>query len=222
MIRHQIKALNEAGVRKICVVVGYEADTVLQAVGNAAVCQFNERYSHTNSLYSLWLTREWMEGPFVMMNSDLIVDPEIISKVVSGTGSIVSYDSSSAHDDEQMNVSFHGEVLQQISKQLSPRTSQGENVGVIRFDAEAAELLFSVAGEIVAEGGENEWAPEAVNRLTSKVMFRGLDVAGIPWTEIDYPADLEYARRSVWPTIVGGGRGRRRDVAPESEIALPS
>ena len=58
-------------------------------------------------------------------------------------------------------------------------------------------------------GGENDWAPAAVNRLAKKVRIRAVDVADLPWTEIDTPEDLEYARLHVLPKIEGRAYIRR-------------
>jgi choline kinase len=33
------------------------------------------------------------------------------------------------------------------------------------------------------------------------VAIRGVDIADLPWIEIDFPDDLERARRRVWPQI---------------------
>ncbi len=223
LIEHQLEALREAGVRRICVVVGYGAEQVLPVVANAGVCQFNYRYAQTNSLYSMWLTRDWIKGPMVMMNCDLMVAPEIIGRVAGAEGNVLAFDSSSGFDGEQMRTSFcSGGVLRDISKRLGPDESDGENVGILKFDSAASAMLFQEASRIVARGGENEWAPAAVGRLAERVEIRGLDVAGLPWTEIDFPEDLDHARERVWPSIRGRSRGVRGDIDESSGLALPS
>jgi L-glutamine-phosphate cytidylyltransferase len=67
--------------------------------------------------------------------------------------------------------------------------------------------LFEEAEAALALGGENQWAPAAIARLAQQQEVTGLDVAGLPWVEIDYPEDLQQARQTVWPLI--------------SQIALP-
>ena len=64
-----------------------------------------------------------------------------------------------------------------------------------------------------------EWLGAAINLTAWRHRFNCVDVAGMPWIEIDFPEDLERAREIVWPAIeslrqaelplVGHGRPRR-------------
>jgi len=51
--------------------------------------------------------------------------------------------------------------------------------------------------------GLTEWLGSAINRITWRHRLACVDVAGMPWVEIDYPEDLERAQRFVWPAIAG-------------------
>ena len=101
-----------------------------------------------------------------------------------------------------MKVSFKGNRLHRIGKELSQRETHGENVGILKFDKSGAEQLFREADALVASGGEHLWAPSVLNRIVDKVVFHGVDIAGLPWTEIDFPDDLYYARGHIWPNIL--------------------
>ena len=72
LIEHQLEALSDAGVGNVLVVVGHQADEVRKTLGNRVEYVENTRYDATNSLYSLWLAREWVKGPFVLLNCDLL------------------------------------------------------------------------------------------------------------------------------------------------------
>jgi choline kinase len=102
-----------------------------------------------------------------------------------------------------MKVSFEGGYLARISKALAQVQTQGENVGILKFDGEGTQALFSKADELVrTAGGENLWAPSALDEIVKDMPVRGVDVAGIPWTEIDFAEDLAYARQEIWPAIL--------------------
>ena len=45
------------------------------------------------------------------------------------------------------------------------------------------------------------WAPAALDRVAKDVPIHGIDVRGLPWTEIDFPEDLVRAEKKVWPAI---------------------
>ena len=69
LIQHQIAVLRALGVERICIVVGYCADRVRAVVGDSCSYVLNSRFADTNSLYSLWLARDRVTGPFRLAES---------------------------------------------------------------------------------------------------------------------------------------------------------
>jgi len=201
LIEHQLDLLAAFGIKSICIVVGHRADQIRFVVGNKVDYIVNERYAETNSLYSLWLASEWISGPFVLMNCDVLAHPEILGRVLTSEGSSLAYDSSSGHEDEHMKVAFDGGYLKEMSKELSQVETEGENVGILRFDRHAAALLISEANAFITSGNQRQWVAAACSRVASQSPIRGVDIAGLPWTEIDFPWDLEHARRHISPLI---------------------
>ncbi len=207
LIEHQLNMLHRAGVERICVVVGHHADQVRFVTKRQCTCITNSCYAETNSLYSLWLARNWVRGPFVLLNSDVLAHPWIYLRTVSAGGTALAYDSSSGDEGEQMKVAFVHGRLRSIGKDLPAEEADGENVGIIRFGREAAAMLFDEASALVASGQTACWAPAAVNRIAGCVPIRGVNVAGLLWTEIDFPEDLIDARERVWPGICRSENG---------------
>jgi choline kinase len=50
-------------------------------------------------------------------------------------------------------------------------------------------------------GRERDWVGSAINVIARRHPIVCVDVAGLPWVEIDYPDDLAAARARVWPAI---------------------
>lgn len=180
LIDHQLNVLRGVGITRICVVTEYCAEQISCFVARRGQCIANPDYAKTNSVYSLSLARDWVAGPFVMLNSDVLAHPEVYRRVMSAEGTALAYDSASGDQQEHMKVSFEGGRLRAIGKGLSAEESDGENVGILRFDRKSAELLFREACAIVASGGAGRWAPAAVGRIADRVHIRGVDVAGLP------------------------------------------
>ena len=201
LIEHQLDALEQLGVDRVSVVVGYGADQVRSQLGDRCDYIVNRRYGETNSLYSLSLASEYVHGAFVLVNSDVIVHPVVYRDVLSVGGSALAFDSSSGWHAEHMKVTLDGTLLRTIGKDLSADQVDGENVGIIYFDGTAADLLFSATSELIAQGAERQWAPAAVGRIASSTPIEAVDIAGVPWGEIDFPEDLRDAQERVWPAI---------------------
>lgn len=213
LIEYQLEACAEAGVAPVSLVVGYCADDVREVVGIRAEYIHNPRWESTNSLYSFLLAREWIDGPVVVMNSDILFHPDILNRVLAAGGDALAYDSGSGRAPEHMKVEVAGARLVDMSKQLPLERSAGENVGILSFSAEGARALLDRAAAIAADGGEKNWLGAAVRQLAAERTIRAIDIAGLPWGEIDSTFDLENVRRKVYPRIrrtTGSARRRRR------------
>jgi len=201
LIRHHIEILNDLGIKEIMIVVGHGADEVILEVGDSGEIRTNEKYATTNSLYSLWLTRKWIIANLVVINADVLADPQIYRSLLAEDGNVLAFDPRSGNQDEEMKVQFKEGHLHAINKNMSPDNAQGEHLGLLKFNSEGAGELFAELERFVTEGRVNDWAPAAVNNIAQHVPIKGIDVSAYPWTEIDFPDDLRHAIEHVWPAI---------------------
>lgn len=213
LIERQLRLLDDVGVKNVAVVIGYRCDDVRSVIGNRCEFIVNERWGVTNSLYSLWLARHWVSDSLILMNSDVLAHPDIYHRVLARLGNALAYDSSSGSDDEHMKVSLDGDQVHSLGKQIPSSSVDGENVGILQFDSVGRRLLFEAADRMVLAGHEQQWAPAAVDSVAKQAPVRAVDIAGLPWTEIDFPADLQAAEEDISPTITHGRWCRADGVA---------
>ncbi|MBI4715901.1 MAG: phosphocholine cytidylyltransferase family protein [Nitrospirae bacterium] len=201
LLEYQLSALYQAGIDRVCVVTGYGAEKVMDVAGSRAEFIYNNRWSETNSLYSVCLCRDWVDGPVMVMNCDVLAHGEVFHSVAASAGSAFAYDSSSGGDAEHMKVELEEGYLKSMSKRIPRHRTMGENVGILRFETEAGKRLFDEGEALIRSGGANMWMAAAVERVARHVPIRGIDIAGLPWVEIDFPEDLRTAREKVWPRV---------------------
>jgi choline kinase len=201
LIEYQLLMLRSFGITDVCVVLGYRAEEVRRVVGQRCHYIVNERYATTNSLYSLSLTQNWVRDSFVLTNCDILAHPQVFRRLLATPGNVLAYDSRSGGQAEEMKVAFAEGKLQRISKAMAVREAHGESLGLLKFEAWAVKPFFDAVQDTLARGGENQWAPAAVQHLTRRYPLGGVDVAGLPWTEIDFPEDWQNARQRIWPRI---------------------
>ena len=204
LILHQLEALADHGVGPVLVVTGHQADEVQAVVGDRAEIVLNERFAETNSLYSLWLAREWVKGPFLLLNCDLFFEPRILDRILEEPGNVLAYDSTSSRGREQTKVAIRQRRVLDIGKDVPASSARGESLGMLKFERDGAAAMMSVADELVRAGNENAWVIEATRAVCRQVPVYGVNIAGEPWAEIDFPYDLDVARREVWPAIYRG------------------
>jgi L-glutamine-phosphate cytidylyltransferase len=224
LIEHQLEALSAEGVGPIVVVVGHGAEAVRATLHEAVEYVVNPRPAETNSLYSLWLARDWLDGDVLLLNSDLLFHPQILKDVLATPGNALAYDSLATTGAEQTKVGLNRQRVTDLGKDLPATGARGESLGLIKLDAAGAAALRRRVDAIVAAGDEKAWVIEGVRSILSEVEVQGVNCAGQPWTEIDFPFDLDRARRRVWPAIArstGGAPRVRRSFRWAAALALP-
>jgi choline kinase len=212
LIDRQLDALHHCGIDAVTLVVGYQQQRLRDHLRDRVTFVENVRYRETNSLYSLWLARETLTRGALVMNADVVMAPELVERLVWAPAhdAVLVDDSARVLGEEEMKVRLrHGFVID-FSKQLAPSDAHGENVGAVKFGAEGAARLVQHLDAQVASGKVQAWAPQAYRALAQEWPLRAVSTAGLPWTEIDFPEDLERARFEVVPAIV---RTRGRGVA---------
>jgi choline kinase len=209
LVEHQLDALSAAGIGPVAMVLGYAADEIRERLGLKAEYLFNPEYASTNSLFSFWLARGWVKGGVVVMNCDILFDPRVLDRLLAAGGDALAYDSSSGDGREHMKVKVEGGRLVDMGKELPIADAAGENVGILCFTGETAAALFERAGELLQQGHRKDFLGAAVREIGRERSIRAVDIAGLAWGEIDFPYDLDRARKEVWPTIARAARRRR-------------
>jgi hypothetical protein len=96
-----------------------------------------------------------------------------------------------------------------IGKDLPPASARGESLGLLKFDPDGGRALLDTADHLVRDGVVDAWVIEATRVVCKQASVYGVNIAGEAWAEIDFPYDLDVARREVWPVIY---RGRWRKM----------
>ena len=84
-----INALHQNGFKRLVVVVGYFEEEIRNYLNNNSAgitieYVVNSRYRTTNNIYSLWLAREIVQEPFLLVESDLIFEPSLLNNMLLG------------------------------------------------------------------------------------------------------------------------------------------
>ena len=83
ILRRLLSCLVEEGFRRLVVIVGYRNAQIrdyLERHASGLTIDFVDcrKYATTNNIYSLWLAREHMRRPFVLIESDLVFDSRLL------------------------------------------------------------------------------------------------------------------------------------------------
>lgn len=220
LIDRQIDALTLSGIRNVTVVTGYKHDRLYEHLGTRVSYIHNERYSKSNSLYSLWLARDILRQGAVVMNSDILVSPVLVARLL-GTP---AHDAAlvDPRDDmgaEEMKVRLSNGFIAEFSKDMPLDRAHGENVGILKFSRQGGTRLAHHLEKLVHIGMTNAWAPLAFGALAREWPLVAVSTHGIPWTEIDFPEDLVRAEQVLAPKLAVTGSAPRTIAGVRPRLA---
>ena len=204
LIERQLGYLRASGISEIAVVVGFHAEHIRRTCGREITYIENQIFAETNSMYSLWLARHFFGDGFVVLNSDVLFHPQLMSDLLTAEHEdaiLVSYRNGTKYGDEEMKVEVRDGNLFDISKSMDPEEADGENVGMVKFGATGAAVLAGELDNLVANGALRSWSPRAFLEFTKKRALHVVSTRGYPWIEIDFPEDLQRARDELLPQI---------------------
>jgi len=209
ILDHQLDCLCIAGIREVGIIVGYEKEQIIRHVrsryrDSSLRLSFieNPPFASTNNMYSLWQARDWVgQESFVCLNADVIFNSRIVSTALTSNAP-VSMIVDPEWRDETMKVIIRGDRVVQMSKRIPKETFSGTYIGVTVFSAEVNSHLFERLGQLADAGRVNEFFNVAVQQLSDEgVHVSFTNAEGLPWAEIDDPADLAFAQQHVFPKL---------------------
>jgi len=203
LLEWQLDVLAGCGVNQVTVVVGYGADKVdflvKQRSGPQMIETFlNAEYAVSDNLVSCWKVREKMEGDFLLINGDTLFEPAILERLLQAPKHevTVTVNHKKEYDADDMKVQLDGTRLLQIGKTLVPEEVDAESIGMILF-REPGALWFRASMEqaLKEPAARKRWYLSVINEMAQTQPVWTCSVAGLLWSEVDYPADLENARK---------------------------
>ena len=207
----QLHALHRAGVRRVCVVVGFGAHQV--AANLAADCLpdlrastlLNPIYDRTDNLFSCLVARGEMTQDFLLINGDTLFEPAIITRLLdSPPGPVaVAVSRKALYDADDMKVTCRGGWVVRVSKEIPHQATDGEAIGLSLFRGPGTSRFREALEQVACRpGAARRWYLSAVNVLAEEGLVRAVATDPLAWTEIDYPADLAAAPLALdWSRI---------------------
>ncbi len=202
IIIHQIEKLNELGISEIVVVTGHGSEKLKQICGNNITYIHNKEYKTTNSLYSLWLAREYVNNGCLIFNADVLFHTDILKNLIkSDYKDCIVVDFNQGNDDEAMKVKVFNNRVLAMGKELQTGEYQGENLGIIKLSPDGAKYLFNKINEIVSKGIVRAWVPYSIDYISNDYVINVIGTDELPWIEIDFIEDLKTAREKIYPLL---------------------
>lgn len=206
LVTRSLSLLARAGIRQVTIVTGHLADryaSLPPVSGLGVTTLHNPLFAEKGSFESLRVGLGAMQGPFLLLESDIIYEPRALETVLASAHDSVILTSGPTGagdevyvwaDEDKGTARFRG-----MSKQRTTHDDEpfGELVGISKISAGLSRQLSVHAGEALPDADYES----AVVRAAGDSRIACLRVDDLLWGEIDDEAMLARVEARLWPRL---------------------
>jgi choline kinase len=207
ILEYQLINLIRCGIRNVVMVVGYRQSQIVEETRNKNFnleIKFikNPIYYKTNTVYSLWLAREFIKDDFIFVNGDVVFHKEVLERMLKSNYDTCIAVEKKEVNEEEVKVHLVSNLVKAIGKDLELSRVHGEFVGIARFSKSFNHLLFENLNKVVEQGGIDEFFEVALDGALEHYRVYAVDVSDLLCIEVDNLEDYYEAKR-IYSEITG-------------------
>lgn len=153
----------------------------------------NKMYESMNNCYSVLLALKHLNESFLLVNSDVVYDPNILNKVRNLKETSLVVDDYKKLTPESMKVYVKDGRTTHINKKLIISKSFGEYIGISMIVKKHLYKLKKSLEKVVKEDS-NQYYEDGYALMFETVPFRIISTEGKKWVEVDDHSDLKKAQ----------------------------
>lgn len=201
MVLHSIKTLIDCGINRIIIGTGYkkEAYETLKDSFSLIECVFSPRYAETNSMYTLYNTREAIgEDDFLLLESDLVFEKKAITSLQECPYENTMLITPVTKFQDQYYVEMDDNcVLTNCSTDKTQINPSGELVGIHKLSNSFYKRMCAEYEKIIDEKPKLGYEYQLLYMSQYVQSMNVLKVVGLQWYEIDDIDDLKFAEENI-------------------------
>ena len=204
LLERHLAVLRASGVDDVGLVVGFNASAIekeLARLGETSVSLIHNPRFQEGSILSFWEARARLTdtAPAILMDGDVIYDTRLMRQLIDAPlDNCLLMDRNIEPGDEPVKLCIReGRIVDFHKRPTEAHDWHGESVGFFRLAPAEMGKILTAAERLIADGGAGLEYEEAI-RLAMQAepdRFGFADVSGLPWTEIDFPEDVEKANQ---------------------------
>jgi choline kinase len=179
---------------RIVTVVGFMSELIKDKITGIEFV-YNPFFEVTNSVASLWFTKEYLCDEVTIINGDIVMDSQLVQEVLvkSFEYPLVLLDSSIKSNGDY-NVQVQDDNVLVMSKELNQY--YGEYAGVSKIGKNTIQLFKAEIEKMVSDGYYDQWYENVLVQLifNSNLKLKYKDISKYEWTEVDCVDDLLKAK----------------------------
>ena len=193
ILSRQLNQLVDMGVEEAVITTGpFDGELVRYAEGLGLPVRLvfvkNPDYKNTNYIYSVYCARDYLEGSILLLHGDLVMETEVLEKVLSNRKSCMVVSSALPLPEKDFKAVLHDGVISAIGIGFFEEAVAAQP---LYFLEEADWMVWlSRIVEFCEAGQRGCYAEEAFNEVSNICHIYPLDIGHLLCQEVDNPTDL--------------------------------
>ncbi len=213
LLQRHIEILRLLGVSELVLVTGYRSEELGQELVRLNVLDYvSMRYNplfRRGSLLSLWTVRDVLRSGagILCMDADVLYHSDLLRRLMPSRNCLL-LDRNVDDTEEPVRLYLRNGKLVEFQKLVVTDVyyeTIGEWPGFLRLVPESAARLADILERFVTAGRLDAPYEEAMREAflaqPDIFSFSIEDITGLPWIEIDFPSDVERAKRDILPRL---------------------
>lgn len=214
LLEWHVTQLSAAGVGHLHVVTGHHRDQVRSHIAalqrRHPAIQISEVFNpdfNEGSALSMAASLPFLERErpgILLMDGDVLYSLDLLKALIASPAEatlLLDRGFSTQDDDPVLVPVNNGKPFEFVKKWRGEAEWVGESVGFFKLGASKIPQLVAETLKRTSGLGRSESYDDILRAMVKAGSFDFVDVTAFPWTEIDFPYDLEFARQHVLPQI---------------------
>ena len=202
ILERLVIGLKQQGFKRLVIVTGYQENCIREFLGIETEDMdieyiFSPLYKTTNNIYSLWMAREIINEPFMLIESDLVFDESLLDNMCYPNRIAV------AHMQAWMKGTTVTVDQTQFVKKFQKGTTQPyddiryKTVNIYSFSLSSWYAIVERLDQYISVGRVNNYYETVFAEMVAdgSLYFKAVSFDYKPWYEIDTIADLAEAEK---------------------------
>lgn len=216
LVRASVMHLASRGIADVRIVTGHLGEMYRQEFSATPGVELihNPDYDTTGSLRSLMTGLAGLEGPVMILESDIMYDPRALDPLIAAGSGMVLSGPTGAGDEVYVWTDADGNLVD-MSKRRDHRDEahRGELVGICALAGEHLSPFRAAAGRLLEEKPKVDYEAGVV-AFAADTPFACPLIGDLAWAEVDDEQMLAHAVEHIWPKASAGlvGPSRRKAI----------